>query len=48
MMLTKERSTPPLEQDALMVQGGAAYMTDIERRLAPYFERVEPRQRVMA
>src|SRR6267142_6658656 len=48
MMLTKERDAPPLEQDVPMVQGGAAYMTDIERRLAPYFERPEPRQRAMA
>jgi SRSO17 transposase len=48
MMLTKELGTPPLEQDAAMVQGGAAYMSDIERRLAPYFERAEPRQRAMA
>src|SRR5512132_3938378 len=47
-MLTKELGTPPLEQDAAMVQGGAAYMSDIERRLAPYFERAEPRQRAMA
>src|SRR6267142_3406438 len=48
MMLTKERDAPPLEQDVPMVQGGAAYLTDIERRLAPYFERAEPRQRAMA
>jgi SRSO17 transposase len=48
MMLTQELGTPPLEQDAAMVQGGAAYMSDIERRLAPYFERAEPRQRAMA
>src|SRR5918994_5068913 len=48
VMLTKERGTPPLEQDAAMVQGGAAYLTDIERRLAPYFARAEPRQRAMA
>src|SRR5215218_10188377 len=47
-MLTKERGTPPLEQDAAMVQGGAAYMSAIERRLAPYVERAEPRQRAMA
>jgi SRSO17 transposase len=47
-MLTKERGTPPLEQDAAMVQGGAADMSEIERRLAPYFERAEPRQRAMA
>src|SRR2546430_50093 len=48
MMLTTERDARPLEQDVPMVQGGAAYMTDIERRLAPYFERAEPRQRAMA
>jgi hypothetical protein len=48
MMLTKERGTPPLEQDAAMVQGGAAYTSDIERRLAPYFECAEPRQRAIA
>jgi SRSO17 transposase len=47
MMLTQELGTPPLEQDAAMVQGGAAYMSDIERRLAPYFERAEPRRRAM-
>jgi SRSO17 transposase len=48
MMLTKELGTPPLEHDAAMVQGGAAYMREIERRLAPSFERAEPRQRAMA
>jgi hypothetical protein len=48
MMLTKERSAPPREQEALVVPGGAAYMTAIERHLAPSFERVEPRQRAMA
>jgi SRSO17 transposase len=48
VMLTKERGTPPLEPDAAMVQGGAAYMSAIERRLAPYVERAEPRQRAMA
>jgi SRSO17 transposase len=47
-MLTNARGTRPLESDAPMVQGGAAYMTEIERRLAPYFERAEPRQRAMA
>jgi SRSO17 transposase len=31
-----------------VVPGGAAYLDDIERRLAPYFERAEPRQRAMA
>jgi SRSO17 transposase len=43
------KSTPDLaEQDASVVPGGAAYLHDIERRLAPYFERTEPRQRAMA
>jgi len=30
------------------VKGGLAYLADIERRPAPYFERAEPRQRAMA
>jgi SRSO17 transposase len=30
------------------IQGGLAYMADLERRLAPYFERAEPRRRTMA
>jgi SRSO17 transposase len=48
MMVTPD-STPPLsEQERIAVQGGMAYLTDIERRLAPYFERAEPRQRAMA
>jgi SRSO17 transposase len=33
---------------AIVVQGGTAYVADIERRLAPYFERAEPRQRALA
>jgi SRSO17 transposase len=33
---------------ASSVQGGLAYLSDIERRLAPYFERAKPRQRAMA
>jgi SRSO17 transposase len=36
------------EEAARTVQGGAAYMADVERRLAPYFERTEPRRRAMA
>ena len=36
------------EEAARAVQGGAAYMADVERRLAPYFERTEPRRRAMA
>jgi SRSO17 transposase len=48
MMLMQE-STPALaDQEGAVVPGGAAYLSDIERRLAPYFERAEPRQRVMA
>src|SRR6266511_4562077 len=48
MMPTTEPSTAPQNRDALAVQGGVAYLNDIERRLAPYFERAEPRQRAMA
>ena len=43
-----EPSAAPQHQDALAVHGGVAYLNDIERRLAPYFERAEPRQRAMA
>jgi SRSO17 transposase len=39
---------PTTGEVASLVQGGLAYLTDIERRLAPYFERAEPRQRAMA
>jgi SRSO17 transposase len=48
MMSTMEPSAPIVDQDVSAVQGGAAYLNDIERRLAPYFERAEPRQRAMA
>jgi SRSO17 transposase len=48
MMPMTKPSTAPQDQDALAVQGGVAYLNDIERRLAPYFERAEPRQRAMA
>jgi SRSO17 transposase len=48
MMPTMEPCAPLVDQDVSAVQGGAAYLTDIERRLAPYFERAEPRQRAMA
>ena len=48
-MILMHESTPDLvDQDASVVPGGAAYLHDIERRLAPYFERAEPRQRAMA
>jgi SRSO17 transposase len=36
------------DEAASAVQGGQAYLADIARRLAPYFERVEPRQRAIA
>lgn len=39
---------PTTSEVASIVQGGLAYLTDIERRLAPYFGRAEPRQRAMA
>jgi SRSO17 transposase len=41
-------SPPACDEAASVVQGGLAYLTDIGRRLAPYFERAEPRQRAMA
>jgi SRSO17 transposase len=47
-MSKMEPFAPSVDQDVAAVQGGAAYLTDIERRLAPYFERAEPRQRAMA
>ncbi len=46
-MPTNNPAAPCLDQDISAVLGGAAYLTDIERRLAPYFERAEPRQRAM-
>ena len=47
MMAAHEDTTPALDLDVSVVQGGAAYLNDIERRLAPYFERSEPRQRAL-
>jgi hypothetical protein len=44
-----QESTPPLAgHDLMAVQGGNAYLAAIERRLPPYCERAEPRQRAMA
>jgi SRSO17 transposase len=37
-----------MDQDVSAVQGGTAYSTDIEGRLAPYLERAEPRQQAMS
>jgi SRSO17 transposase len=48
MMSTMDPCAPVVDQDVSAVRGGAAYLRDIERRLAPYFERAEPRQRAMA
>jgi SRSO17 transposase len=48
MMLIREPSAAPRDQDVLAIHGGAAYLNDIERRLAPYFMRTEPRQRALA
>jgi SRSO17 transposase len=48
MMVVQDSSPALAEQDLMLVQGGRAYFTDVERRLAPYFERSEPRQRAMA
>src|SRR5262245_4394785 len=39
---------PSVDQDIATVQGGAAYLTDIECCLVPYFEHAAPRQRAMA
>jgi SRSO17 transposase len=47
MMPAPEESAAPEGQEAVALQGGAAYLTDIERRLGPYFARTEPRQRAM-
>jgi SRSO17 transposase len=47
MMATHEDMPPTLDLDVSVVQGGAAYLNDIERRLVPYFERSEPRQRAL-
>lgn len=47
--MLRDESTPDLEDQATsVIPGGAAYLHDLERRLAPYFERAEPRQRAMA
>jgi SRSO17 transposase len=48
MMRMPNLTSSLVDQDRSVVPGGAAYLNDIERRLAPYFERTEPRQRAMA
>ena len=48
MALRNDSTRPSADQEIPAVQGGRAYLADIERRLAPYFERAEPRQRALA
>jgi SRSO17 transposase len=45
---TDTNSPSTAVEAATVVQGGTAYVADIERRLAPYFARAEPRQQAMA
>jgi SRSO17 transposase len=48
-MRLRPASTPGLvDQEGSVVPGGAASLHDLARRLAPDFERAEPRQRAMA
>src|SRR6266850_1268705 len=48
MMLMHEAIPGLVDQDVSAVQGGGASVSEIERRLAPYVARAEPRQRAMA
>jgi hypothetical protein len=48
MLLTMAPWTLRVDQDISAVQGGAPSFTAVERRLAPYCERAEPRQRAIA
>lgn len=48
MTPTNDLAASHLSQDVSAVLEGAAYLTAIERRLATYFERAEPRPRAMA
>src|ERR671915_560648 len=52
MLWTEElpdvQTTSTTNEAARAVRGGSAYMADVERRLAPYFERAEPRRRAIA
>jgi SRSO17 transposase len=45
---TAINSLSAADEAATAVRGGTAYLADMEHRLAPYFERAEPRQRAMA
>src|SRR5262245_63637075 len=48
MRSTMAPSAPVVAQDVSAVPGGAAYMTALERHLAPSCERSAPRQRALA
>jgi SRSO17 transposase len=48
MMLLNESTPELVDQEVSVVPGGAASLHDIDRRLVPYFQRTEPRQRAMA
>jgi SRSO17 transposase len=45
---TEEQHLDPTAEAASTVSGGSTYLADVEHRLAPYFERAEPRRRAMA
>jgi SRSO17 transposase len=45
---TDRQTSLRTDEAANMVQGGLAYLADIERRLGPYFARSESRQRALA
>jgi hypothetical protein len=47
-MLTMDPSALLLAPDVSALHGGVTYLSDINRRLAPYFERGEPRQWALA
>lgn len=47
-VLTDEQGPYPTDEDASTVQGGSAYVADLERQLAPSFARVEPPRRALA
>lgn len=47
MIPMPEQPAPAVDQDVPVVQGGTADLTHIECRLAPYFERAEPRRRAI-
>jgi hypothetical protein len=48
MRSTMARCAPVVDQDVAAVQGGAADLHAIERRLAPSCDRAAPRPRALA